>query len=77
MWLTSDLFSSLTPLLCMCAGARHALQVLLVCKDLQETHGKALKDFVVALEKDERIPEIRSRVEKFASSFAMPGFTIA
>eukprot|EP00798_Chlamydomonas_sp_ICE-L_P015883 gene15883-22011_t len=52
------------------------IEVLEVCKSIQAQSGKMLKDFVVALEKDERISGIKARVEEWAGAFAMPGFTV-
>lgn len=50
------------------------LEVLQVCKELQESHGKLLKDFTKAMEGHAKIAEIRARVEAFAAGFPMPGF---
>uniref|UniRef100_A0A6U2D457 glycine hydroxymethyltransferase n=1 Tax=Chlamydomonas euryale TaxID=1486919 RepID=A0A6U2D457_9CHLO len=52
------------------------LEVLSLCKELQAESGKALKDFVAALEASPKVADIRSRVEAFAAGFPMPGFTI-
>ena len=41
---------------------------------IQETSGKKLKDFVVALDGNEELKAIRERVNKFATGFPMPGF---
>ena len=49
-------------------------EVLEVSLKIQETSGKKLKDFVVALEGNEELKAIRERVNKFATSFPMPGF---
>lgn len=51
-------------------------EVLVLCKEVQAGSGKLLKDFIVALQGHPKIADIRARVEKFASSFAMPGFHI-
>ncbi|KAG2427985.1 hypothetical protein HXX76_011971 [Chlamydomonas incerta] len=50
-------------------------EVLEVCKQVQGTTGKALKDFIKGLEGNPAIADIRSRVEAWASRFPMPGFT--
>ncbi|KAG1673705.1 hypothetical protein FOA52_010574 [Chlamydomonas sp. UWO 241] len=50
------------------------LEVLVLCKEVQATAGKALKDFVPALEASPKIADIRARVEAFAEKFPMPGF---
>lgn len=52
-------------------------EVLTVCKEVQASSGKMLKDFVKALEGHPKIASIRARVEEFASSFPMPGFHMA
>lgn len=43
---------------------------------VQREHGKSCKDFLRGLQNNENIIELRSRVEIFASQFAMPGFNI-
>lgn len=47
-----------------------------ICKEVQESHGKALKDFVKGLEGNAKIADVRARVEAWASKFAMPGFDV-
>ena len=49
-------------------------EVLEVSLKIQETSGKKLKDFVVALEGNEELKAIREKVNKFATGFPMPGF---
>ncbi|GLI61008.1 hypothetical protein VaNZ11_003270 [Volvox africanus] len=56
------------------AGFLH--EVLEVCKEVQSNTGKAIKDFVKGLDGNARIADIRARVEAWASSFQMPGFTV-
>lgn len=54
-------------------------EVLEVCKEVQATTGKALKDFVKGLENpavQEKVAGIRARVEAWASKFPMPGFEV-
>jgi glycine hydroxymethyltransferase len=41
---------------------------------IQASSGKMLKDFVIALEADSAVKELRAEVEAFARSFPMPGF---
>ena len=52
-------------------------EVLLVCKDVQGSAGRLLKDFNRGLEADPRIKAIRAKVEAFAGSFPMPGFDVS
>jgi glycine hydroxymethyltransferase len=54
------------------AGFLH--EVLEVCKSVQSSTGKALKDFIKGLEGNPKIADIRSRVEAWAARFPMPGF---
>jgi glycine hydroxymethyltransferase len=56
------------------AGFLH--EVLEVCKEVQGTTGKAIKDFVKGLDGHAGIADIRSRVEAWASRFSMPGFSV-
>jgi glycine hydroxymethyltransferase len=51
-------------------------QVLDVCKDIQEKHGKLLKDFSKAIAESPKIAEIKKEVQAFGGSFAMPGFEV-
>ena len=41
---------------------------------IQQESGPKLKDFVKLLATNEAVPELRSRVNKFATTFPMPGF---
>jgi glycine hydroxymethyltransferase len=50
---------------------------LQVTKQVQESHGKLLKDWVKGISGNKQLADIRSRVEAFASSFPMPGFDVA
>lgn len=43
---------------------------------MQAVHGKVLKDFLQGMEGNEAVADIRSRVEAWASQFAMPGFDV-
>jgi hypothetical protein len=36
-----------------------------------------LKDFVVAIEGNAKLQEIRARVEAFSETFPMPGFSVS
>lgn len=47
-----------------------------LCKDLQNKHGRLLKDFNKALDVDPRVPELKKKVEEFAGIFEMPGFDV-
>jgi glycine hydroxymethyltransferase len=43
---------------------------------IQKEHGKLLKDFNKGVENNEDIADLKVDVEKFASSFDMPGFDV-
>lgn len=43
---------------------------------IQREHGKLLKGFLKGIENNKDIIELRTRVENFASQFAMPGLDI-
>ncbi|KAL8120930.1 serine hydroxymethyltransferase 4-like [Apium graveolens] len=45
--------------------------------NIQKEHGKLLKDFNKGLENNKEIEQLKTDVEKFASSFDMPGFSVA
>ncbi|KXZ46754.1 hypothetical protein GPECTOR_41g719 [Gonium pectorale] len=51
-------------------------EVLEVCKEVQTSTGKAIKDFIKGLEGHPKIADIRSRVEAWAGQFPMPGFHV-
>lgn len=51
-------------------------EVLLLCKEVQASSGKMLKDFNAALQRHPKIADIRARVEEFAAGFPMPGFKL-
>jgi glycine hydroxymethyltransferase len=59
------------------AIAAFLLEALQVAKDVQAGSGKALKDFVAALDGSAAVAGLRARVEAFASGFDMPGFDVA
>lgn len=44
---------------------------------IQKEHGKLLKDFNKGLVNNKDIEELKADVEKFSSSFEMPGFSLA
>lgn len=48
-----------------------------VTLDIQKQHGKLLKDFNKGLVNNKDIEELKADVEKFSSSFDMPGFKIS
>ncbi|KAL1808381.1 hypothetical protein ACET3Z_025371 [Daucus carota] len=43
---------------------------------IQKEHGKLLKDFNKGLDNNKEIEQLKTDVEKFASSFDMPGFSV-
>ena len=45
-----------------------------ICINVQASHGKMLKDFVVGLEGNAEVATLRAEVEAFASSFPIPSF---
>ncbi|KAK6915973.1 Serine hydroxymethyltransferase-like domain [Dillenia turbinata] len=47
-----------------------------IASSLQREHGKFQKAFLMALQSNKDIIELRTRVEAFATQFAMPGFDI-
>jgi glycine hydroxymethyltransferase len=47
-----------------------------VAKEVQDSHGKLLKEWVKGISGNAKLADIRSRVEAFASSFPMPGFDV-
>merc|ERR1712194_289136 len=49
-------------------------EALVIALKLQEQSGPKLKDFVVLLDSNDELKELRGRVNKFATSFPMPGF---
>jgi glycine hydroxymethyltransferase len=49
-------------------------EVLDLCKEVQDSHGKLLKDWVKGIEGNAKLQAIRVKVEEFAASFPMPGF---
>jgi len=51
-------------------------EVSQVCLTVQATSGKMLKDFAKAIDGSSVLLEIRARVEAFAESFPMPGFSV-
>lgn len=44
---------------------------------IQKEHGKLLKDFNKGLVDNKEIEELKADVEKFSSSFSMPGFLVS
>lgn len=44
---------------------------------IQKEHGKLLKDFNKGLDNNKEIEQLKTDVQKFASSFDMPGFSVA
>lgn len=54
--------------------AEFLLRAAQIASSIQREHGKQPKCFLKGLENNKEIIELRSRVECFASQFAMPGF---
>ncbi|KAI4307335.1 hypothetical protein L6164_030535 [Bauhinia variegata] len=52
------------------------LRAAQITNNIQREHGKLYKDFLKGLHNNKDIIELRTRVENFASQFAMPGFDI-
>ncbi|KAK9817163.1 hypothetical protein WJX72_010560 [[Myrmecia] bisecta] len=52
-------------------------RVLEVCKQIQEKHGKLLKDFNKAVEDNDDIRQLLKEVQEFSGGFAMPGFDVS
>lgn len=57
--------------------AEFLYRVLGVCKDVQATRGKLLKDFNKGLEESEDLKKIGEEVVAWTSKFAMPGFDVS
>ena len=49
-------------------------EACLLALSIQSNSGKMLKDFVLAMENNPKIADLKARVESFARSFPMPGF---
>lgn len=52
-------------------------QAVTICLDVQKERGKLLKYFNEGLENSKDIEDLRAEVEKFATSFEMPGFRVS
>lgn len=52
------------------------LRAVQITSTLQREHGKLQKEFLNGLNNNRDVIELRSRVESFASQFAMPGFDV-
>ena len=48
-----------------------AVQIAL---EIQQSSGKLMKDFVAALGTNDKVKDLKKRVEQFAHSLPMPGF---
>jgi glycine hydroxymethyltransferase len=57
--------------------AEYLHQAVAICLDVQKQRGKRYVDFIVDLEKNKDIAELRAEVQKFAISFEMPGFEVS
>ncbi|XP_051180870.1 serine hydroxymethyltransferase 4 [Lolium perenne] len=51
-------------------------QAVTICLNIQKQHGKLLKDFSKGLVNNKVIENLKVEVEKFSTSFDMPGFTL-
>ena len=56
--------------------AEFLLRAVQIASTVQREHGKLQKDFLKGIESNRDVIELRTRVETFASQFAMPGFDI-
>ncbi|KAL6491803.1 Serine hydroxymethyltransferase 7 [Orobanche gracilis] len=54
--------------------AEFLLRAAQIASVVQKEHGKLPKPFLKGLENNKDIVELRTRVENFASQFALPGF---
>ena len=52
-------------------------QAVTITLKIQKEHGKLLKDFNKGLVNNKEIEDLKAAVEKFASSFDMPGFQMS
>ncbi|TVU50571.1 hypothetical protein EJB05_01948, partial [Eragrostis curvula] len=57
--------------------AEYLHQAVTICLNVQEEHGKLLKNFEKGLVNNKDIENLRAEVEKFATSFEMPGFMVS
>ncbi|XP_066359025.1 serine hydroxymethyltransferase 4-like [Miscanthus floridulus] len=57
--------------------AEYLHQAVTICLSIQEEHGKILRDFKKGLVENKDIENLRAEVEKFATSFEMPGFRVS
>lgn len=51
-------------------------RVVQICLEVQESHGKLLKDWTRGIEESTKLKEVAKDVVKFSTSFAMPGFDV-
>lgn len=52
-------------------------QAVTLTLKIQKEHGKLLKDFNKGLVNNKEIENLKATIEKFASSFDMPGFLVS
>lgn len=57
--------------------AEYLHRAVTICLSIQAEHGKILKDFKKGLVQNKDIENLRAEVEKFATSFDMPGFRVS
>lgn len=51
-------------------------EVLDVTKEVQTSHGKMLKEWVKGITGNDKLTDIKRRVEEFSGSFPMPGYEV-
>jgi glycine hydroxymethyltransferase len=51
-------------------------RVIKLCITVQEKSGKAIKDFITAIELNEELKAIKKEVEEFSIKFSLPGIDI-
>jgi glycine hydroxymethyltransferase len=56
--------------------AEFLLRAAQIASAVQREHGKLQKAFLTGLQSNKDIVELRTRVETFATQFAMPGYDI-
>lgn len=51
-------------------------EVCEVAKEVQASHGKLLKDWIKGITGNQKLADIKRRVEEFSESFPMPGYEV-
>lgn len=57
--------------------AEYLHHAVTICLNVQDKHGKLLKNFDKGLVNNKDIGNLKVEVEKFATSFEMPGFRVS